>query len=348
MIDLRRDLGADRRHGRNPTDDWRMLQRFSSAIWFAVGIGAIAVLPARDALQPGATSRLVWSAAFAFAAGLIIRLLTRRTLFVGDFALRSIGIWVLYQNVRYNLPPSEWLLCLPMFVTSIMIPALFYRAILLTVVASTVTLATGRLAMEADAPIEVRAVTWASFVWIMTMIIVVIQRLVTERRRALEAMTALAATDTLTGLPNRRHFMTAASRMLTVADYQDRPCTLILLDIDHFKSVNDVYGHDTGDQVLTGVASAMRGATRSDDLIARLGGEEFAVLMLGASPLHAQHLAAELAALLNTLEPIGVTASYGVVEAKPGELEISELLVRADIALYQAKRAGRNRCVVES
>jgi diguanylate cyclase (GGDEF)-like protein len=269
-------------------------------------------------------------------------------LLVGDLGLRVAGVWVLYENVVHNFTPTDQLLLLPMFLTSIVLPALFYRAIPLTLVATAVALTTGQLALTSDATVAVRAVAWASVVWVMGLIIVVIRPLVTERRRALDAMTALAATDTLTGLPNRRHFMTSARRMLTFADDEDRPCTLILFDIDHFKSVNDAYGHDTGDQVLTGVASAMRSATRSDDLVARLGGEEFAVLMLGASPLHAQHLAAELAALLNDIDPIGVTASYGVVEAKPGELDVSELLVRADVALYQAKRAGRNRCVVES
>ncbi len=348
MIDLRRDLGANRRGGRNPGDDWRTLLRFSSVVWFAVGVGTLAVLLAHDALEPGSSVRLAWSAAFAFAAGLVTRLFTRRTLLVGDFALRIAGIWVLYVNVEHNFSPADRLLCLPMFLAAIVIPALFYRAIPLTLVAAAATLATGHLALASDASTGVRAVAWAGTVWIMAMIIVIIQRLVTERRRALEAMTALAATDVLTGLPNRRHFMTSARHMLAVGDEEDRPCTLILLDVDHFKSVNDVYGHDAGDQVLTGVASAMRSATRSDDLVARLGGEEFAIFMLGASVLHAQHLAAELASLLRDIEPVGVTASYGVVEAKPGELEISELLVRADAAMYQAKRAGRNRCVVES
>jgi diguanylate cyclase (GGDEF)-like protein len=347
MIDVWRDLGADRDHGCSAGDDWRTLLRFSSAVWFSVGIGILALLPARHALEPGAAGRLLWSAAFAFTAGVITRLFTRRTLLLGDMALRAIGIWVLYQNVEHTVAPAQRLLLLPVFLTSIVIPALFYRAIPLTLVAAAVTLTTGQLALASDAPIGVRTVAWASVVWVMALIIVVIQRLVTERRRALDAMTALAATDALTGLPNRRHFMTSAHHMLTIADDENRPCTLILLDVDHFKSVNDVYGHDMGDQVLTGVASAMRSATRSDDLVARLGGEEFAILMLGASVLHAQHLAAELASRLREIEPVGVTASYGVVEAKPGDMEISELLVRADVALYQAKRSGRNRCVVE-
>lgn len=348
MIDLRRELGANRRADRTRDDDWRTLLRFSSAVWFSVGIGTLAVLLARDALEPGSTVQLLWSAAFAFAAGLVTRLFTRRTVLVGDFALRTAGIWVLYVNVEHHFSPADRLFCLPMFLVAIVIPALFYRAIPLTLVAALATLAMGHLALTSDASTGVRVVAWASTVWVMAMIIVIIQRLVTQRRRALEAMTALAATDMLTGLPNRRHFMTSARHLLTVADDEDRTCTLILLDVDHFKSINDVYGHDGGDQVLVGVASAMRGATRSDDLVARLGGEEFAIFMLGASVLHAQHLAAELASALRDIEPVGVTASYGVVEAKPGELEVSELLVRADAAMYQAKRAGRNRCVVES
>jgi diguanylate cyclase (GGDEF)-like protein len=169
---------------------------------------------------------------------------------------------------------------------------------------------------------------------------------VSQRRAAFRALERVAATDPLTGLANRRHFMTAADSMLRDAALDDRSCTLVLLDVDHFKSINDVYGHDAGDRALTGVADAMRRASSSADLTARVGGEEFAILMLGASALHAQHLAAEMASSLRSLDPVAVTASYGVVEARDGDLDVSELLVRADAALYEAKRTGRNRCVV--
>lgn len=329
-------------------DEWRAFPRFSEAVWYTVALGALAVLPARGALQPGSTELILLSAAYAAAAGLITRWAPRRALLAVDLVLRAIGIWVLHQNVAHNLEPAYWLLCLPMFISGIMIPALFYRAAPLTAVTAAVAIATGRLAAGAEAPSTVRAISWVSFVWIMGLIVVVIQRLATERRRALAAMTALASTDALTGLPNRRHFMTAAARLLATAHDEGRPCTLMLFDVDHFKSVNDVYGHDAGDRVLGGIAAAMRSTCRSDDLIARLGGEEFVILMLGASALHAQYIASELASRLRDIEPVAVTASFGVVEAKVGELEIGDLLVRADVALYQAKRTGRNRCVVES
>jgi diguanylate cyclase (GGDEF)-like protein len=348
MIDLRREIGADRRREFAPGDDWKALRRFSALVWFAVALGAFSVLAARHALEPGSTERLVWSGLFGTGAAAITSVLPRRFLLAGDLLLRGVGIWVLYLNVERNLTPDHWLLCLPMFLTSILIPALFYRAIPMTLTIGAVSVATARLAFGADAAMAVRAVGWGSFVWIAVMIVVVIQRLVGERRRALDAMAALAATDTLTGLPNRRHFMEGAARMLRTGHEEGRPCTLILFDVDHFKSVNDVYGHDAGDRVLVGVADAMRSACRTDDLVARLGGEEFAILMLGASGLHAQYVAAELAATLRSVEPVAVTASYGAIEAKLGELDIGDLLVRADAVLYQAKRAGRNRCVVET
>ena len=348
MIDLRREVFAGRRADRTSEDGWRTLQRFASAVWFSVAGVAIAVLTVSDALEPGTRLRLVIAAAYSVFAGVVTRLLPRRGLLYGDLALRTVGYGILFLNVARNLTNDHWLLCLPMFLSGIIIPALFYRAIPLSIVAGEVTLAAAVLAAGANGPPVVRALAWGMFMWIMVLIIVVIQRLATERRLTMDQLRALAETDSLTALANRRHFMVAAAELLETAHAEHRPCTLILFDIDHFKSVNDLYGHDVGDQVLVGVARGIRDVCRTDDLIARLGGEEFAILMLGASVLHAQHTAAELAAQLGDITPVGVTASYGVVEAKVGELEIGELLVRADVALYQAKRAGRNRCVVEA
>jgi diguanylate cyclase (GGDEF)-like protein len=142
--------------------------------------------------------------------------------------------------------------------------------------------------------------------------------------------------------------MEVAPLLLLEAHDEQRPCTLVLLDVDHFKSVNDRHGHEGGDRVLIGVADALRGTCRSDDLVARLGGGEFAILMLGAGGLHAQYVAADLAATLRAIEPVSITASYGAVEARHGELDVDELLARADAALDQAKRTGRDRCVVDA
>lgn len=322
------------------------LRRFASAVWLSAAVVALAIAPFSESLEPGTARRLLGTAAFCLVAAGLSRVLPRRQLVPFDLALRSAGLVVLFENVRHDLPPDAWLLCLPMFLSGILIPALFYRAIPMTIVSVEVAALTGLLAIGAEGAVPVRALTWGSFMWITIMIVVVVQRLATERRRTMEQLETIAATDVLTGLANRRQFMAAAARMLSTSHAEQTACTLVLLDLDHFKQVNDAHGHDVGDQVLVGVAGALTGAARTDDLIARLGGEEFAVLLRGASALHAQHIASAASAAMRTLAPVGVTASYGIVEAKLGERDVSELLLRADTALYKAKHAGRDRAVV--
>ena len=329
------------------TDDAsHALQRFASAVWLSVAAVALMILPLSGSLEPGTPRRLLASAAYAIVAAGLTRLLPRSHLVICDLALRTCGFLILFENVRQNLTADIWLLCLPMFLSGILIPALFYRTVPMAIASAEVTVLTAFLAVGADGPASVRVLSWGSFMWIKILIIVVIQRLATERRHTMEQLEAIASTDALTGLANRRQFMAGASQMLTSSHADQTACTLMLLDLDHFKQVNDAHGHDVGDQVLVGVASALAGAARTDDLIARLGGEEFAVLLSGASALHAQHIASAASSAMRELHPVGVTASYGIAEAKLGERDISELLLRADTALYKAKHAGRDRSIV--
>nr|WP_030499468.1 bifunctional diguanylate cyclase/phosphodiesterase [Micromonospora purpureochromogenes] len=157
---------------------------------------------------------------------------------------------------------------------------------------------------------------------------------------------AYAAThDALTDLSNRRHLLDEGSAQLT-ARHADGITALVLIDLNHFKEVNDTLGHGAGDQVLIQVAERLRGAARPDDLVARLGGDEFAVLLRGLpAPAVASHRAE---ALLNALHDpldvdgmrISVEASGGIAVA-PATGGMPELLRRADVAMYQAKRAGQ-------
>ncbi|MEU4367046.1 putative bifunctional diguanylate cyclase/phosphodiesterase [Micromonospora chersina] len=157
---------------------------------------------------------------------------------------------------------------------------------------------------------------------------------------------AYAAThDALTGLSNRRHLLDEGTEQLTNR-HADGVTALVLIDLNHFKEVNDTLGHGAGDRVLTQVADRLRGAARADDLVARLGGDEFAVLLRGLpAPAIAAHRAEALLAALH--EPldldgmrISVEASGGIAVA-PASGGMPELLRRADVAMYQAKRAGQ-------
>lgn len=156
-----------------------------------------------------------------------------------------------------------------------------------------------------------------------------------------------AAHDPLTRVLNRRGFSEQAEHTLR----SGLPCTVLLLDIDHFKRVNDTYGHDAGDEVLVQVAACLRRTVRSQDLVGRLGGEEFAVLLSATEPHAALQIAERCRAAIAaesidqiqgaTLAfPLSVTASIGVAEAV-GSLEAA--LSAADEAMYEAKRSGRDR-----
>lgn len=165
----------------------------------------------------------------------------------------------------------------------------------------------------------------------------------TTSRKMLEAALAQAAsTDTLTGLANRRAFLKTAEE---IAQRDDRSC-IAVFDLDHFKSVNDTFGHDAGDHVLREFAHVARSMVRENDLLARMGGEEFALLLPGVLPKDAEGICNRLLEAL-AKEPvrydghlIGVTASGGVSKL---ERDVALALRRADEAMYQAKLAGRAR-----
>lgn len=159
-----------------------------------------------------------------------------------------------------------------------------------------------------------------------------------------EELEQQAGCDALTGVMNRRAFEIALETSLA----GNGPVTLLLIDIDHFKSVNDTYGHAAGDAVLVGVARALKGAARADEVVARWGGEEFAVLLHAAVPAAARQAAERLrravaGAAWAGLGPASVTASAGVAVWSVGE-DPDQLFQRADAALYAAKDDGRDRC----
>ena len=164
----------------------------------------------------------------------------------------------------------------------------------------------------------------------------------------------LAMLDWLTGLPNRRGFFAAIqSRRLIDPDVK-RPLSVIALDIDRFKSINDQYGHASGDRVLQVLAQILRGATRSEDLLARMGGEEFLIVLPGVDEAMAcacgERIQLAVAASTPRSESglrLDFSVSIGVAAQRPGET-LAQTMLRADEALYRAKREGRNRLVVDT
>jgi diguanylate cyclase (GGDEF)-like protein len=163
---------------------------------------------------------------------------------------------------------------------------------------------------------------------------------------ARERLTAQATTDGLTGLANHATFHTVLIEAVALADRYGRPLSLAMVDLDHFKTVNDTLGHQAGDAALRIVAAILRGHARRSDVVARIGGEELAWLMpetpVAEAVTAAERLRAAIAAA-PVAAPLGLTASVGVTGLREGDPGPEALLARADGALYRAKNLGRNR-----
>lgn len=169
-----------------------------------------------------------------------------------------------------------------------------------------------------------------------------------------EEMKTMAVQDQLTGLLNRRGFNDAGDLAFATARRTDRPFSVIMTDIDRFKSINDDFGHAAGDQALCHFAELLRKNRRAEDILARIGGEEFAIVLPGTRVEESIHIAEELC---NRLENSGlriaetklkITASFGVATISNNDESLADIFVRADTALYRSKRAGRNRVDLEA
>lgn len=175
-----------------------------------------------------------------------------------------------------------------------------------------------------------------------------LQQEVEARKSAEEKMIQLAATDPLTGVLNRRAFDERAVEEVERAIRYQRPLTVIILDLDHFKQINDRYGHQCGDRVLVELATLIQPCLRSIDCLCRHGGEEFLVLLPETDEDDAHFLAERLRreiakkTMFSDTERFNITASFGIATLGEGEQDILPTINRADKALYQAKELGRN------
>jgi diguanylate cyclase (GGDEF)-like protein len=167
--------------------------------------------------------------------------------------------------------------------------------------------------------------------------------------RMLKRLEEMATTDGLTGLLNKRALIVAAGEKLKSAKRFSKPVSVLLGDIDHFKRVNDTYGHDVGDIVIKGFAEVLKRAKRDTDVVGRFGGEEFVVVCEETDEKGARHLAERIRLELERttfqteLGPLGVTCSLGVATTPSAGQEWETLFKSTDDALYASKRGGRNR-----
>jgi len=161
----------------------------------------------------------------------------------------------------------------------------------------------------------------------------------------------LASTDPLTGAYNRRHFMESGNNELLRSNRYKHPFTVLMLDIDHFKAVNDTHGHQIGDDALKETVRVIEDTLRGEDTLGRIGGEEFAVLLPETDVARAGLLAERIRIAISEIkietltEPLTFTMSIGMTEVRAGDTTMDELLKRADEGLYQAKEQGRDRVI---
>ena len=168
-----------------------------------------------------------------------------------------------------------------------------------------------------------------------------------------ERLEILATTDSLTGLSNRRHFFDVGERDIIRAQRHRQPLIVAMLDIDFFKQVNDTYGHDVGDKVLIKLAKKLSSLVRECDILARIGGEEFAVCMPQTSMEQACKVTERIRSEIEAMEidigcgrSLKITLSIGISQLQGRACNLTDLMKQADTALYEAKDNGRNQYII--
>jgi diguanylate cyclase (GGDEF)-like protein len=229
------------------------------------------------------------------------------------------------------------------FLWPVFYAATFLRPVVLYVVLACVLVAEASLVYSVEGPADATA-DLAGLMTVLTMASVIIVTLRRRLDRLLDALESQALQDGLTGLPNRRAFDRDFTHAVAVARRSGETLSLLTIDIDHFKAVNDTSGHAAGDRALQCVASALRTVARESDVLARIGGDEFVALLIDCDERGARRLAAGIqAALAGTL-----TLSIGVATLPDDANSVETLSTASDAALYDAKVGGRNRIVSAS
>ena len=197
-------------------------------------------------------------------------------------------------------------------------------------------------AAESDVEVLLRPLNWRGAErWVLAV------RDISERKEAAERIAHLAYHDTLTGLPNRGVFAEHLARNVERAAAADEPVAVISIDLDGFKAINDLHGHPAGDELLVAVAHRLRSVVRGNELVARIGGDEFAIVQQGGTqPAHAGLLSERIIAALADSFPIDgtearITASIGIAVFPADAVSPNDLVKNADLAMYRAKGEGR-------
>ena len=247
----------------------------------------------------------------------------------------------LINNVSKNERRTYWLAAIFFFVNCV---GLFSRALLTNIYSQITFIYDPDLIQSIFVTVNMLCFVG----WSLCFIILNSERLQEDLLKAQIELEKLATTDYLTGINNNRHFFEMSEDEINRARRFEHPLSVIMFDIDHFKKVNDNYGHAIGDKVLTKVADICRNNLRSVDVLGRLGGEEFGILLPNTSKENALTVAESLREKIESIkienleDGFRITASFGVSELIDQDKQIKPALIRADEALYKAKENGRN------
>ena len=195
---------------------------------------------------------------------------------------------------------------------------------------------------------------YSTIVFVVLFIMFFVYSFRSESLNLQEELAHLANRDFLTNLYNRRYFSELVHKMIRVAKKEKKPLTIIMLDIDKFKKVNDTYGHAIGDDVIKALAHTLQENTREEDIVARIGGEEFTIALPNTDKHTASHMAQNIRKVveqqqiqLDNNDTISFTISIGIDSLQHNkDKSLSDILTRADFALYEAKRTGRNKVIL--
>jgi diguanylate cyclase (GGDEF)-like protein len=210
---------------------------------------------------------------------------------------------------------------------------------------------------EAEATERIRTLERAQLIVLAALLItltlealIIFRPLVAKIKSSMALLLQVAMHDGLTNLANRKYFMEAAERELLIAQRYGLPLSLLMIDIDHFKNINDTYGHATGDAVLTNFSEVALQTLRSTDIIGRIGGEEFAVLLPATDMDNAHQVAGKILLAVSAAQfahqDLTITVSIGLATMNEGDNQMDTIMQRADYALYEAKENGRNQIVI--
>ena len=323
-------------------DEWRLMWRLSI---FAFAVGALTAfgvlaLPDPDPSDHGAVAAI--AGVMALSAG-VVAVAGPRNLLLG--VVPFVGVLYVSALVAVASPLGA----MPLFYLWPVLQAAYFMDRRRLVAVELTMLVTYAAALQFSPP-GLRTAYFLAVVVCTSLVGAVVSHLKRRVERLVDSLDSAASTDPLTGLLNRRSFEVEFERELTRAARYERPLTLAVFDLDHFKLVNDRFGHDVGDTALCVTAATLDDARRSSDVVARLGGEEFAVLFVDTDEADAHRAAARIADDLDRgrgREGDSVELSISAGVAQFGGLQSGrvDLMRAADAALYEAKAAGRHRVV---